>query len=160
MANYEQLQNDYPELVTEYPALANMFYELARGLQGAQALGMVNTLPASLGKDVAYVASFHGAGPEVIAAGLRMVADAIDPPRVSPTLKEIANIKEIAAATLVRLGAPPITSEEEAWIDRNMGGFDEKYVAALVETKARIDAKEQAAADLIKMMEIPKRNAS
>ena len=36
---------------------------------------------------------------------------------------------------------PPITPEEEAWIDRNMGGFDEKYVAALVETKARIDAQ-------------------
>ena len=39
----------------------------------------------------------HG---QIIAAGLRMVADAID---------------------------PPITSEEEAWIHRNMGGFDEKW---------------------------------
>ena len=98
MANYE--------LVTEYPALANMFYELARGLQGAQALGQINTLPASLGnvvsnsatggwgnaraKDIAYVASWHGAGPEVIADGLRMVADAIDPPPMVEAMREVA----------------------------------------------------------------------
>ena len=86
----------------DYPDLAVMFDELQRGIQGKQYLGTTNTLPASLGKDIAYVASWHGIGPEVIATGLRMVADAID---------------------------PPITPEEEAWIAENMGGFDENAMS-------------------------------
>ena len=68
---------------------------------------------------------------EDVAAGLRMVADAID---------------------------PPITPEEEAWIAENMGGFDEKLVAALVETKARIEAQAQLKLDIAEMLARPKKN--
>ena len=93
-----------------------MFDELQRGIQGKQNLVRhSNTLPASdWCKDIAYVASWHGIGPEVIAAGLRMVADAIDPPpHYGPR-------------------------EDVAWIAENMPGpFDEKYHRRTLLTKQR-----------------------
>ena len=80
MANYEQLQNDYPEL-------AAMFQALQNGIQTTDYPAFNTTpYPAEIlnswiaGSIFRMLASDTRATVIDIAAGLRMVADAIDPP--------------------------------------------------------------------------------
>ena len=80
------------DLKTDYPELAVLFSGLQDGIQSNHRLGTSNTLSSSLGKDIAYVASFHGATMTDIAAGLRMVADAIDPPPMVQVNRDIAEM--------------------------------------------------------------------
>ena len=80
------------DLKTDYPELAALFSALQDGIQSKHRLGTFNTMPCSLGKDIAYVASFHGATMTDIAAGLRMIADAIDPPAMVQVNRDLAEM--------------------------------------------------------------------
>ena len=124
----------------DYPELAAMFQKLQDGIQESALVSNSNAAADiyTAGEWLSGIARLEGAGQETIAAGLRMVADAIDPPPIRPgtvpnepgdcedqirangmTLDEIE-------AGLLEDPDPPITPEEEAWIAENMGGFDEE----------------------------------
>ena len=89
----------------EYPELAAMFQALQDGVTECRPhekrLAKYELGDAeAIGRRLSLIAWQYDATDSAVAAGLRMVADAIDPPPVSPTLKEIANINAIAADTL------------------------------------------------------------
>ena len=69
---------DYPELAAMFQALQDGAQELALVFNGNATADLY-----SAGDRLAGMARLEGAGPEVIAAGLRMVADAIDPLPIS-----------------------------------------------------------------------------
>ena len=85
MANYEQLQKDYP-------GLAAMFQKLQDGIQESALVSNSNAAADiyTAGEWLTGIARLEGAGQEAIAAGLRLVADAIDPPPMVEAMREVA----------------------------------------------------------------------
>ena len=96
MANYEQLRNDYPELAAMFQALEGGMYD-SEPPEGDQTFW-------AAGYDLRRAVSWASGGKESIAAGLRMVADAIDPPEIVVAMREVA---ETLAGPKVVVGEMP-----------------------------------------------------
>ena len=82
MANYEQLQNDYP-------GLAAMFHALQDGLKAIET-GDGHDDIWFTGAQIRSAAMGLGGWSPIVATGLRMVADAIDPPPMVEAMREVA----------------------------------------------------------------------